>query len=291
MTSGRRQKLLIVSLFLALLVLWDTTLGPDAPYFGLRPTRPDPPKLLPSVRKPGYMRVLFIGNSFTRYWGGQVLIGTRLAMSSPNWRDRPPIYEQSTGNGATLADHWKRGLALARIREGNWDYVVLQDHSEGPLADRAAFYKYARLFDAEIKKAGAKTLLFMTWAKLNKPQEQPGIASAYNALGRELGAEVVPVGVAFRDALVERPGLKMYDADLKHPSPAGSYLTACCFYSFLYGRPPTRLDRVIHDEGGKQWLTVGEADALFLQDLAYRTVTANKLPTTTQPTTQPATQP
>src|SRR5260370_34246597 len=124
MKPGRRRKLLVVALFLALLVLWDTTLGPDAGYWGIRITRPDPPKFLPSVRREGYMRVLFIGNSFTRYWGGQVLIGTKLAMSSSTWRDRPPIYEQSTANGASFEDHWTRGKAVERIREGNWDYVV-----------------------------------------------------------------------------------------------------------------------------------------------------------------------
>src|SRR5437016_1207773 len=114
MTPARRRKLLILALLLALPVLWDTTLGPDAWSWSIRSTRPDPPKRSAAERQPGFMRVLFIGNSFTRYWGGQVLIGERVAISSPSWRDRPPIYEQSTANGAGLEDHWKRGLALAR---------------------------------------------------------------------------------------------------------------------------------------------------------------------------------
>ena len=296
MKPGRRRKLLIATLFLALLALWDTTLGPDAGYWGIRITRRDPAPFPASIRKPGSMRVLFIGNSFTRYWGGQVLIGTKLAMSSPNWRDLPPpIYEQSTSNGATLKDHWINEKAVARIREGNWDYVVLQDHSEGATLHRDEFIKYATLLNQEIKKAGAKTLLFMTWPKAREPAKLAELAGAYEDLGRALGAQVVPVGWAFRESTIEKPSLNLYDADGKHPSAAGSYLTACCFYSCFYGKPPMYLDRIIRDERGKQWLAVTESEALFLQDLAFRTVaTHNALPASrpaTMPATIPATNP
>jgi hypothetical protein len=271
MPPRRRRSLLLITLLLATVTAWDTTLGPDAGYWGVRLVRPDPPPLSPRARPAGAMRVLFIGNSFTRYWGGQVLIGTELALSSPAGRERTPIYEQSTANGYDFQDHWREGQAVARIREGNWDYVVLQEHSEGPLDDRDSFFKYARLFDADVTRVGAKTVFFMTWAKKHQPQRQAAIAAAYNDLARELGARVVPVGLAFQAALAERPSLKLYDADGKHPSEAGSYLTACCFYSFFYGKSAQGL-RHQFDDRGKVWLDVSDADAEFLQDVAYRTV-------------------
>lgn len=275
MTDHRRRKILIVALFTTVLVIWDTALGPGSGYWELQRARHDPPKLLPIQRPEGAMRVLFIGNSFTRYWGGQVLIGTKMAMSSPGWQDRRPIYEQSTGDGMSLKDHWELRHALERIREGNWDYVVLQDHSEAPLRHAAVFRKYARLFDAEIKKAGAKTVLFMTWAKVGEPMNQPLIATAYGSLAKELGAEVVPVGLAFQEVMAHRSDLRLHEADGKHPTMAGSYLTACCFYTFFYGRSPTGLSRVIYDRG-KEWLTIKEGDALYLQDVARRTVKAER---------------
>jgi hypothetical protein len=219
------------------------------------------------------MRVLFIGNSFTRYWGGQALIGIQLGSSAADARFRPPVYEQSTADGWDLEQHWTAGLALARIREGNWDYVVLQDHSEGPLIRHDAFVRYAKRFDAEIRKVGAKTVLFMTWAKMHEMNlRQPEIAAAYEALGRELGAPVVPVGLAFEQSLAARPDLRLHDADGKHPTEAGSYLTACCFYRFLYGRSPVGLVRAVDDERGRRWLSVDEPTARFLQDVASRAV-------------------
>jgi hypothetical protein len=223
------------------------------------------------------MRVLFIGNSFTRFWGGQVLIGEQIALSSPAGQARPPIYEQSTYNGWDLQEHWTRGKAVQRIREGNWDYVVLQEHSEGPLLQRDAFVHYAKEFDAEIRRVGARTVLFMTWAKVGEPELQREVADAYEALGAELNAPVVPVGWAFADALARRPELRLHDGDGKHPSPAGSYLTACCFYRFLYGQSPRGLRRTIYDHA-TEWLVVSEADALFLQDVADRVVGAKERP-------------
>lgn len=199
------------------------------------------------------------------------MIGTRLATSWPRAGEQRPIYEQSTGGGMDLEQHWEYGRALERIREGNWDFVVLQDHSEGPLKRHSVFVKYAKLFDGEVKKVGAKTVLFMTWAKEYEPEFQPLLTAAYASLGREIGAEVVPVGIAFERAIAGRPLLKLYDPDGKHPSPAGSYLTACCFYSYFYRRSPVGLCRTIYD-GAREWLTMDEMDALYLQDVAYRTV-------------------
>ncbi len=53
-----------------------------------------------------------------------------------------------------------------------------------------------RLFDRAIRDAGAKTALYMTWARRNAPESQRVITEAYESIGRELSATVVPVGVA-----------------------------------------------------------------------------------------------
>lgn len=270
MILHRSQTLWLAALLAMGVIGWDTALGPESGYWRSQPTWIDPRPLPPSARPAGGLRVLFIGNSFTGYWGGQVLIGTKIATSWPGWPERPPMYEQSTGSGMDLEEHWRWGRAVGRIREGNWDYVVLQDHSEGPLTRRQAFFRYARLFDLEIKKVGAKTVLFMTWSKKQEPEMQSALAEAYRLLGREINAEVVPVGLAFERAGAGRPALELHDVDGKHPSRAGSYLTACCFYRYFYGRSPVGLCRTIQD-GAREWIAMDETDALYLQEIADRT--------------------
>ena len=272
MTPRARRRLLVVTLLLASLTAWESAMGPGSSYWHSQPVNSDPPASPPEARPAGGLRVLFIGNSFTRYWGGQALIQTRLAESWPGWRDRRPALEQVTANGFSLKDHWSVSRALKRVREGNWDDVVLQDHSEGPLNHREEFFDTARRFDAEIKKVGAHTILFMTWAKANEPQNQPALAEAYETLGREIGADVVPVGLAFAESLAHRPDLRLHDPDGKHPSAAGSYLSGCCFHCFFYNRNPDGLTNLIEDRG-KDWININATDARYLQGVAYKVVT------------------
>jgi hypothetical protein len=91
--------------------------------------------------------------------------------------------------GATLQDHWEKGDALKAIREGAWDYVILQDHSalgaylvngQSQVADPEYFHKYARLFAREIKRAGAKTVFYLTWARKGASErDQTALNYAY----------------------------------------------------------------------------------------------------------------
>ena len=188
----------------------------------------------PSLRRPEFLRVLFIGNSFTNFSGGQALIARRLAVSASPRPARLPMFDQTTGFGVTLEWHWKHGDARERIAEGNWDYVVLQDHSEQPLIDRERFIQYAHFFNTEIHKVRAKTVLYETWPKESEPSNGLVLAEAYETLGRDLAADVVPVGRAFMAVAATQPSLKLRAPDGKHASNAGSYLAACCFYSYFY---------------------------------------------------------
>jgi hypothetical protein len=79
-----------------------------------------------------------------------------------------------------------------------------------------------RLFDEVIKHAGSKTVLYMTWARRHSPEAQKAITDAYAAIGRELGAIVVPVGLAWQQFLAKRDKPVLHNRDDSHPTLAGS---------------------------------------------------------------------
>jgi hypothetical protein len=202
---------------------------------------------------PRTVRVLFIGNSYTY---GNDLPGL-IAQLLPA-RGITLAHESVTPGGATLEKQWAGGKALEAIRKGKWDFVVLQEQSARPVRDREAMFKAARLLHEEIAKSGAKTLLYETWAAKASPDEQPKLTDAYETLGRELGATVVPAGEAWKKALAER--LELHGTDGRHPNRRGSYLAACLFARALSGESPVGLP----DNGtteGKPW-TVAEASVL-----------------------------
>jgi len=185
------------------------------------------PSAPPATREP--LKVLFIGNSLTfRNCLPNVLALLAMSAGSP----RQIHTGQVTVGAATLRQLLDSGTATAKIQEEKWDYVILQEASG--LRSSAQMAGAARAFDAEIKKVGAKTLLFDTWAWFGKPEDQPAIDHAFVSLAKELNAAVAPVGTAWQLALQSAPDLSLY-VDYHHPNVTGTYLAACVFYLVLDG--------------------------------------------------------
>ncbi|MBI1766668.1 MAG: SGNH/GDSL hydrolase family protein [Acidobacteria bacterium] len=239
-------------------------------------------------------RVLFIGNSYT-YFNNlpQMLVGLAQAAKPA----QPLEAEMVTVGGATLKRLWEEGQALAAIKRGGWNYVVLQEQStlgnapivdgKPQIADPKTFHEYARLFDAEIKKAGAQTVFYLTWARQNAPETQAQLTAAYTSIAKELNALLVPVGLAWEAALQKRPELALHIADKSHPTAVGTYLAACVFYATLSGRTPAGLPNavtgaLIETTGKAKEGPPGElarlnmAEASLLQAIAWETVKAQR---------------
>ena len=189
------------------------------------------------------LRVLFIGNSYT-YVNDLPWLTEQLASSARE--SRALETEMVAVGGATLESHWEGGQALKAIRKGPWDFVVLQEQGTRPVEQPEVMHRYARLFDAEIKRAGAQTVFYLTWAREGREQLQGTRTEAYMSIARELGAKVAPVGLVWQQVRQENPGLKLYSQDGVHPSPAGSYLAACVFYVTFYGKSPAGLSRRLY---------------------------------------------
>ncbi len=176
--------------------------------------------------------VLFIGNSYTAINGG---LDKQLAGLSP-----ATSTQQVTVGGYTLEQHWNAGQALPLIREGGWNFVVLQEQSQTPVFSADKFRSFARQFDKEIKAEGGQTVLLMTWERPDSAAAgvtTANLAAAYSAAGAELGARVAPAGLAFARSLRERPDLVLNGAD-GHPTLLGSYLAACVLYGTLFKQTP-----------------------------------------------------
>jgi hypothetical protein len=181
--------------------------------------------------------VLFIGNSFTARNDLPVLVA-RLAAA----RGKAVRHRLISAGGASLRTHWNAGEAARTIRAGGYDHVVLQEQSTLPLKNAGRMHENVRLFEAAIRAAGATTVLYMTWARRHAPETQEAITSAYTEIGRELGATVVPAGVAWQRFLSQHHQPVLHDPDQSHPTPAGSYLAACAFLAVLFQENPVGIE-------------------------------------------------
>ena len=177
-------------------------------------------------------RILFIGNSYTFINGG---IDKQLKGLAPSIDA-----ECIAVGGYTLEKHWTEGNAVQTIREGKWDYVILQEQSQIPVINQKKFYDYVRKFDEEIQRNGAKTILLMTWERPDSRKfgvTTDNLAAAYTAIGKELNIKVAPAGLAFARSISGKPELSLYSQD-GHPTVEGTYLAACVLYQTIFENSP-----------------------------------------------------
>lgn len=175
-------------------------------------------------------RVLFLGNSLT-YYNEMPWMLEQIAKSK-----NEPLSAVFVGrSGETLRQHWQETRAIEAIRARTSDFVVLQPQSTEIIRDPDTAARYARLLNEEIRKSGAKTILFLTWAPLDQPAPQAEFTRRSAALARDLGAIVAPVGVAWER--LQKIGVPLFDGDV-HPNVAGSYLEACVFFAIVTGKNP-----------------------------------------------------
>ena len=176
--------------------------------------------------------ILFIGNSYTFISGG---IDKQLKGLAPE-----SVTSVIAVGGYTLRDHLNAGNAFQSIRQGKWDYVVLQEQSQTPVIDLVKFFDAVRDFDVEVRASGAHTILLMTWERPDSViygVTTDNLAAAYNDVGSELDIPVAPAGLAFAQSLRERPDLILYSQD-GHPTLYGTYLAACVLFGTIFGQTP-----------------------------------------------------
>jgi hypothetical protein len=181
-------------------------------------------------------RILLVGNSFTFYNNGiHTHLRGMLRETEPG-REPPFQLKSLTLSGGYLSEQ-AAGLKSA-LATWDWDVVVLQGHSlEAHDTDRVpGFLAAAETLSQAVRDDDAEPFLFMTWAYDGRPEMLPVIRRNYHLAAHTTDSRLIPVGEAFEQALKDIPGIQLYHADRKHPSPEGTYLAACTFYAALLGQ-------------------------------------------------------
>lgn len=233
----------------------------------------------PSVKKPQVdtpKKILFVGNSYLYYNDSIHNHFRRMVDDGGIATEKAQTIKIITIGGAPLAHHDVASyLAPGKLgMKEPYDVVILQGNSGAALTDarRKSFHDKVVEFNADISKTGAKTALYMTHAyvapnKSASPDIMRKVEDMYVSVGNEVGALVIPVGLAFEEAYRRKPDLQLHKTyDGSHPDLIGSYLAACVVYASLHGKSPVGNP---YDYFGK----VDKATAAFLQQVAWDTVT------------------
>ena len=203
--------------------------------------------------------VLLVGNSFIR--------GARKPLRRA-FRDTGTkvLVKGAHSNGWALYHHARSKRTTKRLERFPWDWVVLQEQSDGIDADR---FEDARALNSRIVAHGSRTMFFMTWRDRGEPVEEYdelrgviGGVIGYVPIAYELGAPIAPVGWGIREAVVNGLPFDLWH-DGHHLSRLMRYYSGWVLYSSITMESPIGLPAPRRfDPGAVAWA----------QQLAHTTV-------------------
>ncbi|MDX9727691.1 MAG: hypothetical protein RBT50_00365 [Bacteroidales bacterium] len=220
------------------------------------------------------LRVLFVGNSYTYFENLPQVVSVLSEQTGTIL-----ITEKITIGGAKLSEHWRGARSLntiEKIRNGDYDIVVLQEWSLGTVNERDSAVYYLGLFSKLAREAGAEPYFYLTWAREKIPQQQKVISMVYRETAALNKATVVPAGEAWALARSLRPEIKLFDPDGTHPSDRGTYLTACVFVATITGELPETISGVpaVRDNRGEEiiLMRIDQMDVEFFRRVTLETL-------------------
>ncbi len=225
-------------------------------------------------------KILFIGSSYF------------------NFNDLPELFKQLTlcaekdiyidhigKNGMYLDDHASSNSTEEKIKEMEWDYIILQGvgaamaypsdftvHEEYP-ALKTLWEKIHRYSDS------AKMVYCMPWAYEDGMTWYQNWTDTYADMqekiydttlnySNDIGFMIAPVGSVWYTVLEEQgyPLHYLHMSDWNHPSLKGSYLMACVIYSTVFIEPSINIS---------YYASLDEDEAHYFQTIASNTVLNN----------------
>lgn len=175
------------------------------------------------------MRILMLGNSLTTANDLPALITNMVGAD---------VIVHARG-GARLAEQLNPRTRLGALTQhalesSSWDYVVLQESSNGPILHRTRFIEASAMLCEQAAAAGASPIMFATWAysptcpKLSKmgvsrEEMHELLTDAYHEAANIGSASVADVGKAFFE---HAHAARLYRPDGVHPSVEGTALAA-----------------------------------------------------------------
>ncbi len=186
------------------------------------------------------VRALYLGSSLT-YANDMPAIVQGFAHAL----GKPHDFAVVAKGGASFEDHWKKGDALRRIKEGGWSHVVLQQGPSSLPESRSTMRRYALHLAGAIRRVGARPVLYMVWPSRDRMAYFDDVRESYTLTAQDIDGMLAPAGEAWRAVWRRNPEAPLLKRDGEHPTPLGSYVVALSLFSLLHGRSPVGLPAVV----------------------------------------------
>jgi hypothetical protein len=190
-------------------------------------TESDEPVL--SLNNPTRVTILFVGNSLT-YTNDMPSI---LAMIGKEYKADISTACLCIGNTA-LIDHWDNGSIEKLVREGGFDYIILQQGPSSQDYGRDLLIEYGEKIKLLADEFNATTAFYMVWPSVSYYTSFDRVIESYTMAAEQSNAVLLPVGSVWKNYIEFTSDQSIYGPDLFHPSTKGSFLAAWVIYATLF---------------------------------------------------------
>ena len=186
------------------------------------------------------IKVFWVGNSYTASGPLPTLVKSMIDEGRTNIRIE--IAHHWVG-GYKWSDHITETTVLKKIKEGKYDFVVLQDNSYAPTQLQKEMRAFSKVLSETVKFYGATPIFYGTWAKKHHPEQADTAISMYEEVASANDSILAPCGRAWKIAIdsFDEHKIKLHRLDNSHPLATGTYLSACVFYEVFTGQSPVGL--------------------------------------------------
>jgi hypothetical protein len=138
----------------------------------------------------------------------------------------------------SIEDHLDSGRAERALRDGRWDFVVVQQGPSAMDESRVVLVRDTVKFAGLTRRARAKLIVYMVWPAESRSFDFDGVSKSYREAATAANAAIAPAGDVWRDVWKRDPSIELYGPDRFHPSLTGSYAAALTIYRTVFGHLP-----------------------------------------------------
>jgi hypothetical protein len=218
-------------------------------------------------------KVYFIGHSL--YGCGNVPSAVQFLSEAADV-DRPINASVYLRGGGTHQNYWETPEVLKRLRQEEWDMVIIAGNVNDMANPAKVNLEYAKKLDDEARKRKIRVMEYLAWPWVNvtgdhvfekRVKAQEAFNQPFIRLAKETGVTLVPCGPGLVNVIKkDRKFLADFHYGDVHVSLLGSYFTACVIFAAIYDKSPEGLPSVFHE------YKIDKETASILQRTAWETV-------------------
>lgn len=180
----------------------------------------------------GESRILFVGNSLTYFNDLPGLVEEEAAK-----RGVQVTADMLAYPNYAIIDHWNDGEVQELVKDGGYDFLVIQQGPSSQAWGRQVLFEYGEKFNTLCNTYGIQLAYFMVWPSRTYYDTFPGVIKNYKEAAMSTNSILCPVGESWKRHFDRTGDFSFYGTDGFHPSLKGSTSAARIIVNRLFQRP------------------------------------------------------